>query len=129
MTVGNNARCPAEGKGTISFVTANGETRKISDVLYVPKIKRNLLSIATITDQDHVVKLTKIGVEILIDAGKVTGHAVRRNSVYELSALTTSTGVGTTKLCHMKGLDTLAMECLKRCISTGWLLICLQLQR
>ena len=100
VTVGNNARCPTKGKGTISFVTANGETRKISDVLYVPKIKRNLLSIAAITDQGHVVKFTKTGVEILNDGGKVIGHGVRRNNLYELSALTASTGVGTTKLWH-----------------------------
>ena len=98
VTVGNNARCPAEGKGTISFVTTNGETRNISDVLYVPKIKRNLLSIAAITDQGHVVKFTKTGVEILNDGGKVIGHGVRRNNLYELNALTKSTGVGTTKL-------------------------------
>ena len=100
ILVSNNSRCPIEGKGTISFVTANGETRKISDVLYVPKIKRNLLSIAAITDQGHVVKFTKIGVEILNDGGKVIGHGVRRNNLYELSALTTSIGVGTTKLWH-----------------------------
>ena len=100
VIVGNNARCPTEGKGTISFVTANGETRKISDVLYVLKIKRNLLSIAAITDQGHVVKFTKTGVEILNDGGKVIRIGGRRNNLYELSALTTSIGVSTTKLWH-----------------------------
>ena len=50
VTIGKNARCLAKGKGMISFVTTNGESRKISDVLYVPKIKRNLLSIASIRD-------------------------------------------------------------------------------
>ena len=69
-------------------------------MLYIPKIKRNLLSITAITDQGHVVKFTKTGVEILNDGGKVIRHGVRRNNLYELSALTTSTGVGTTKLWH-----------------------------
>lgn len=42
VIVGNNAKCPAEGSGTISFVAATGEEKKLSDVLYVPQIKRNL---------------------------------------------------------------------------------------
>ena len=67
-------------------------------MLYAPKIKRNLLSIAAITDQGHVVKFTKTGVEILNAGGKVTRHGVRRNNLYDLNALTTSIGVGTTKL-------------------------------
>ena len=68
--------------------------------MYVPKIKRNLLSIAAIIDQGHVVKFTKTGVEILNDGEKVIGQGVRRNNLYELSALTTSIGVATTKLWH-----------------------------
>ena len=93
MTVGNNARCPTKGKGMISFVTANGESRNISNVLYVPKIKRNLLSIAAIIDQGHVVKFTKIEVEILNEGGKLIRQGLRRNNLYELNALTTSIGV------------------------------------
>ena len=99
-TIGNNARCLAKGKGTISFVIENGETKKNSNVLYVPKIKRNLLSIATIIDVGHMLKFTKIGVEILNSSGKVVGKGERRNNLYELSALIASTCVGTTKLWH-----------------------------
>ena len=71
----------------ISFVTTNGESRNISNVIYVPKIKRNLLSIAAITDQGHVVKFTKIRVKILNEGGKIIGQGVRRNNLYELSVL------------------------------------------
>ena len=69
-------------------------------MLYIPKIKRNLLSIAAITAQGHVVKFTKIGLEILNEGEKLIGQGVRRNNLDELSAITTSTGVGTTKLWH-----------------------------
>ena len=100
MIVGNNASCPIEGKGTISFLIANGETKKISNVLYVLKVKRNLSSIATITNVGHVVKFTETGVEILNSSGKVVGKGERRNNLYDLNALTTSIGVGTTKLWH-----------------------------
>ena len=47
-----------------------------------------------------MVKFTKTRVAILNDDRKVIGHGVRRNNLYELSALIASTGVGTTKLWH-----------------------------
>ena len=39
-----------QGSGSISLLATTGEKRKLSDVLYVPQIKRNLLSIAAMTD-------------------------------------------------------------------------------
>ena len=53
VAVGNDAKCPAKGLGTIYFMTNDSATKNLSDVLYVPDIKRNLLSVvATITDRD-----------------------------------------------------------------------------
>ncbi|KAH7424974.1 hypothetical protein KP509_11G035000, partial [Ceratopteris richardii] len=50
VVVGNDPKCPAEGTGTISFITSQGVEKKLSDVLYVPTLKRNLLSVSAITN-------------------------------------------------------------------------------
>ena len=70
MKVGNNEKCPAEGTGTISFVSSSGESKKLSDVFYVPKIKRNLLSVAAITDLGHNVTFSKTEAKIIDSAGR-----------------------------------------------------------
>ena len=41
VIVGNDAKIPAEGLGNISFLASTGEKKQLTDVLYVPKIKRN----------------------------------------------------------------------------------------
>ena len=87
---------PITGKFTVSFVFANGETTKLFDVLYVSKIRRNLLSVASIIDHGHEVKFTKTQVEILNSNGKVIGKEERRNYIYELNALTATTSVVST---------------------------------
>ena len=52
VSVGNGAKCPVKGVGTISFKMKEGSTRELTNVLWVPDLSRNLLSIATITDRD-----------------------------------------------------------------------------
>lgn len=100
VKVGNNAKCPAEGTGSVSFVDSNGTVKKLSNVLYVPQIKRNLISVAAITDLGHEVSFNKAGAKILDSSGNIVGAGVRRNNLYELSALTATAGVGTSKLWH-----------------------------
>ena len=96
--VGNNAKCPSKRICIISFLSINEEIKKLSNVLYVPQIKRSLLSIDSIIALGHEVKFTKIGAKFLDSAGKVIGKGERRNNLYELSALTTTTRLGTSKL-------------------------------
>ncbi|MCO5580547.1 hypothetical protein L7F22_034415 [Adiantum nelumboides] len=77
VAVGNNAKCPAKGSGTISFMTDMGVTKSLPDVLYVPEMKRNLLSVAAITDHDLKVQFDKIGAQIINSDGVVVGKATR----------------------------------------------------
>ena len=101
MMVGNNVECPIEGRRTISFVSTNGEIRKLLNVLYVLHIKRSLLLVASITVLGHEVKFTKTRVEIIHGDGKgVVGKGERRNNLHELSALTATAQVGTSRLWH-----------------------------
>ncbi|KAD4983120.1 hypothetical protein E3N88_19791 [Mikania micrantha] len=42
---GDNSRVKIEGKGSILLECKNGEQRMISDVLYIPRLRSNILSI------------------------------------------------------------------------------------
>lgn len=100
MLATNNARYLAKAKGTISFFNANKETKSISDMLYVSKIKKNILLIAIIIDLNHVANFTKIGVEFLNNSRRVFDKGERRDNLYKFSALIALAGVETTKLLH-----------------------------
>ena len=64
---------------------SNGVVKQLSNVLYVPDIRRNLLSIFAITDRDLKVHFNKNGAKILDLQGKVVKKGSQRNNVYELS--------------------------------------------
>ena len=88
VTIDNNAKCLVEGTGTIALSIQEGETKELSDVLLVSQLKKNLLSVAAITDHNLEVCFQRTGVEILNAAGKVVSRAIRKNNLYELMALT-----------------------------------------
>ena len=60
VTVGNDTKCKKEGKGIISFQHNDGINKNLLNVLYVPDIKRNLLSILAITTKNYECILIKI---------------------------------------------------------------------
>ena len=74
-----------------------GETKELSDVLLVPQLKKNLLSVVAITDRNLEVCFKRTGAEILNAAGKVVSRVVRKNNLYKLMALTISSRVGISK--------------------------------
>ena len=52
----NNSSYPVKGVGNIVLATANGSTFTLLDALYVPRIKKNLLSVSTLAKIGLVVK-------------------------------------------------------------------------
>lgn len=54
---GDNSRTDIKGKGSISFIDWNGETRIMSDVYYIPDLKRNIISLGQATEADCVIRL------------------------------------------------------------------------
>ena len=50
VRIGNDAYISAKGKGTIS-ITTNSGTKSISNVLYVPDIDKNLLSVGQLIEK------------------------------------------------------------------------------
>ena len=53
---------------------------KLSGVLYVPRLRRNLVSVSKLTDDDYQVNVTKNSIDLI--SGKTTIQAVRENALY-----------------------------------------------
>ena len=56
VTCANNASYPVKGIGKIVLTSANGSSFTLSDVLYVPGIRKNLLSVSALARLGFVVK-------------------------------------------------------------------------
>jgi hypothetical protein len=100
VSVGNRAKCPVKGVGTISFKTKEGATKELKDVLWVPDLSRNLLSVAAITDRDLWVQFDKKEALIMNQNNEIVANGIRRNNIYELLASTAQADVGTSRLWH-----------------------------
>ena len=102
MVVENNEKCPAEGTKTVSFIATTGEKKNLADVLYIPQMKRNLLSIAAMTDRCLEIWFNKSRAEIMDAEGKIVGREIRQNNLYELSAFITTIDNNASKLWHAR---------------------------
>ena len=86
IRLGDNRTIKAFGKGV---VTVNIQTDvdifdlQLCDVLYVPDIKRNLVSVAAITRKGHAVKFKEDRC-LLISSGKTFRIGTRHNKLYQL---------------------------------------------
>ena len=56
VTCANNSSYPVKGVGQIVLSAANGSTFTLHDVLYVPGIKKNLLSVSALAKIGFIVK-------------------------------------------------------------------------
>lgn len=46
----DDSRIDIRGKGTISFIDMDGESRKMTDVYYIPDLKSNIISLGQATE-------------------------------------------------------------------------------
>ena len=90
IELGDNTNYNAAGLGTIAFRKGLDDLLEVKDVLYVPGLKKNLLSISQIEDKGMVV--TFVGGRVLIyprgassDCTKVIG--VRQENLYRFQYL------------------------------------------
>jgi hypothetical protein len=54
VELGDDKRYKIEGVGSISFKLESGVRLHVDEVLYVPGLKKNLISIATLEDKGYV---------------------------------------------------------------------------
>ena len=64
VDLGDDARYQAQGVGTVSFERESGKPLSFVDVLYVPGLTKNLISISTLEDKGYQVKFHDHGVYI-----------------------------------------------------------------
>lgn len=69
VRIGNGGYIAAKGKGTIAMTTSSG-TKTISDVLYVPDIDQNLLSVGQLIEKGFKVSFEDLYCHIYDAAGK-----------------------------------------------------------
>jgi hypothetical protein len=55
VELGTHAKCGVEGVGTVRFQLESGGSLEVVDVLYVPELRRNLLSVSALEDKGYAV--------------------------------------------------------------------------
>lgn len=84
LTVGNNEVIYAQGKGTVDVKSLSGGDVTLTNVLYVPKLGRNLLLLGAATKMDVNVKFGKDTIEMSKDGRRLaTGYRLP-NNLYEM---------------------------------------------
>jgi hypothetical protein len=88
VLMGDNSPCQIEGKGSIQIKMFEGTIRTFTDVRYIPKMKRNLISLSAVDDKGYkysggggVLKVTKGSLVVM------KGDIKKANGLYEVRQL------------------------------------------
>ncbi|KAG8481484.1 hypothetical protein CXB51_026330 [Gossypium anomalum] len=113
VLMGNNASCKIAGVGTIKVKMFDGVVRTLSDVRYVPELKRNLISLSTLdskgyryTAESGVLKISKGSLVVMKGQRKTAKLYVLQGSTVTGDAAVASSSLSDddiTKLWHMRG--------------------------
>ena len=138
----DNQPCKIAGIGSISLKNHDGSTRVLTDVRYIQKLEKNLISLGTLESKGFTIILQN-GILKVVSGALVVMKGIRRNNLYLYQG---STAVGTaaavseadkvaemSRLWHMrlghdgeKSLQTLAMQGLLKGAKTCKLDFCEQ---
>ncbi|KAG8501441.1 hypothetical protein CXB51_003771 [Gossypium anomalum] len=112
VLMGNNASCKIAGVGTIKVKMFDGVVRTLSDVRYVPELKRNLISLSTLdskgyryTAESGVLKISKGSLVVMKGQRKTAKLYVLQGSTVTGDAAVASSSLSDddiTKLWHMR---------------------------
>jgi len=87
VTLGDNSKCAVKGKGAIPITTTEGSTRALENVLYIPNLCKNLLSVSAMTKQKMKVEFDES--EVLIkdktQGNKVIARGEEKNGLYRIT--------------------------------------------
>ena len=137
-----NQPCKIVGIGSISLKNHDGLTRVLTDVRYIPKLEKNLISLGTLESKGFTI-IMQNGILKVVSGVLVVMKGIRRNNLYLYQGSTVA-GITTavpeadkvaemSRLCHMrlghageKSLQTLAMQGLLKDAKTCKLDFCEQ---
>ncbi|XP_060673811.1 uncharacterized protein LOC132803961 [Ziziphus jujuba] len=83
VLMGNNAVYNVEGIGTIKLKLHDGVARTLSDVRYIPGLKRNLISLGTLNEHAYSYKAERGTLKVL-KGSMVAVKASKKNGLYVL---------------------------------------------
>ncbi|KAG7584577.1 Integrase catalytic core [Arabidopsis suecica] len=82
---GDDSRIDIKGKGSIMFITKNGDRRTLNDVYYIPKLKSNIVSLGQATESGCDVRMREDQLTLCDKEGKLLVKAKRsRNRLYKV---------------------------------------------
>ena len=90
----NNQPCKIAGIGSISLKNHDGSTRVLTDVRYILKLEKNLISLGTFESKGFTIILQN-GILKVVSGALVLMKGIRRNNLYLYQGSTT---VGTTSV-------------------------------
>lgn len=108
--LGDNRSHEIKGYGDISVMMPNGQEKQIQNVVYVPGLKKNLISVSTIIDQHLKIEFVKSHclVKDVQDNYKVVAKGMRVGGLYKLDVMKnghqalTSIGMSTIEIWHQR---------------------------
>ena len=110
VLMGNDAQCKVVGIGTVQIKTNDGVVRTLANVLYIPDLKQNLISLGTLeylgckySAEGGVLKVSK-GSLVLLKANRIGSLYVLQGTVVTGSTTVSSSKPenDVTKLWHMR---------------------------
>ncbi|MCO5603674.1 hypothetical protein L7F22_057825 [Adiantum nelumboides] len=84
VLTGDDSHHAIQGKGTITIQMSQGEEKDLSNVLLVPGITKNLISVDQIVEKGYEVKFNKDGCYVKNDKGKVVAHGEKNGRLFKL---------------------------------------------
>ncbi|MCO5559847.1 hypothetical protein L7F22_013451 [Adiantum nelumboides] len=81
---GDDSHHAIQGKGTITIQMLQGEEKDLSNVLLVPGITINLISVGQIVEKGYEVKFNKDECYVKNDKGKVVAHGKKNGRLFKL---------------------------------------------
>ena len=88
----DNQPCKVVGISSISLKNHDGSTRVLTDVRYIPKLEKNLISFGTLESKGFII-IVQNGILKVVSGALVVMKGIRRNNLYLYQGSTT---VGTT---------------------------------
>nr|GFB26260.1 retrovirus-related Pol polyprotein from transposon TNT 1-94 [Tanacetum cinerariifolium] len=84
VLLGDNRECKIRGIGKVRLQLKDGSSFVLHDVRYIPKLKRNLISLGTLEKEGYIVKLQSGKIKVINGSRVVLSGARRDNCVYSL---------------------------------------------
>jgi hypothetical protein len=90
--LGNNTYCDVIGKGSITVQLPNGQIRSINEVLHVPDLRTNLISVGKVTDSGYDIAFNSNECVIRDLSREVICTGQRQKNLYKLDIVSKSYG-------------------------------------